>query len=499
MAMRLVGLILLSAFTLQLRGGGHRHRHKKDGGGGRVVVVQSFTWLAPVSAPKRSPRRPTRSLSLLAIAVPASQLEQDLNDAEKTVVAVVRQSRPSVAYVTSVWPVLRNDDADDQRCCWGQSTLRQRRRRNGNNVPLGQRLGSGSGFVVDERGYVVTNYHVIEQAYRIQSMALRYDSFVDQIAGNLTAWADPSSRDLVNRTVQALLRLPTATTTTTTLPQIYVRIDSATNYQKCRIVDVKPDLDVAVLKIEGSDNCNETKYAAMPFGSSANLLVGQSLIAIGNPFGLDNTVTTGVVSALDRELQTTMTGGRTSPTLRNCIQTDCAINPGNSGGPLLNLKGEVVGVNTAIVSTSGSSAGIGFAVPSDPVQPFVAHAIRRDGRPSLVPPRPTTRAWLGVSILKGTSQNWVANVTPNSPAAMAGIQALRRGVDDGDSSDRTKVVQWGDAIVAVGGNSVETYAELQAELRTRAVGEQLALTLENGVTGDKRVVYLTLQAAPNSS
>ena len=184
------------------------------------------------------------------------------------------------------------------------------------------------------------------------------------------------------------------------------------------------DGDVAVLKIDEGNNSSDTVFAAMKFGSSSDLLVGQSLIAIGNPFGLDNTVTTGVVSALNRELKT---GDRIVP-IRNCIETECAINPGNSGGPLLNLKGEVVGVNTAIVTMPGSNAGIGFAIPANQVQPAVTAIIRKDA--STQNDQNKRKAYLGVSILKtsGTAntQNWVRAVLRDSPAAKAGVKGLRR-------------------------------------------------------------------------
>jgi 2-alkenal reductase len=181
-----------------------------------------------------------------------------------------------------------------------------------------------------------------------------------------------------------------------------------------------------------------------------------------------------------------------SMTIRNCIQTDCAINPGNSGGPLLNRQGQVIGMNTAIVTTSGSNAGIGFAVSADLIQPEVQRIIRSDKQSM----RPS--AFLGVQIVKcrpapNTSRvvlarnPWVAKVAPNSPAAKAGVVGLK--VDEA-----TGRVAYGDAIVAVGGNAVRDYAEIQAELDRCRVGEQIQLTLESK-EGNRRVVYLALTDA----
>jgi S1-C subfamily serine protease len=240
-----------------------------------------------------------------------------------------------------------------------------------------------------------------------------------------------------------------------------------------------------------------------------DLLVGQSLVAIGNPFGLDTTVTTGVVSALQIDLKVAsrprlfgVPSVTTTPTIiRNGIQTDCAINPGNSGGPLLNLNGHVVGVTTAIVTTSGSNAGIGFAIPSQAVAPTVAAMIRRDVAQSA--PERQRRGWLGLSIWKrhptdGRDQpNWVVAVSPNSPAARAGIQTLHIGTASLDNDPNNAiVVHYGDAIVAVGAEATVSFTTLQTILDRCVVGEHLALTLFNGATRQRRVVYVTLETRP---
>jgi len=262
---------------------------------------------------------------------------------------------------------------------------------------------------------------------------------------------------------------------------------------------VEPDLDIAVLKIvnKESENSNSsaelTKFTSMSFGSSSDLSVGQNLIAIGNPFGLDTTVTTGVVSALGREISaSTGPGGTRTGIIRNCIQTDCAINPGNSGGPLLNGKGEVVGVNCAILTTSstGANVGIGFAIPSDSVKPVVEQAIRQDE----VMDRKSNRPYLGVSIVKSLdksilqqSKTWIASVDPDSPAARSGMRGLT-------INTKTATIEYGDAIIAVGGNNVTDFPSLVRELRgNRVAGEQIAVTLLDSATGERRVAYLTLE------
>jgi len=396
-----------------------------------------------------------------AIAVPVDLLEQNLTTAERSVTGVVRTCGPSVAYVTSVLSGGRNNN-------------NMRNTQRDPKLPPGRPLGTGSGFVVDKEGYVVTNYHVIERAYMLQRMKQDYEYTISQIVGNVT-------QVLGGTSTQSLQNLfPTPTTTA----QVYVRMDKATNFIKCRVVNVKPDLDVAVLKILNTTSTADLQ--PMSFGSSSSLLVGQSLVAIGNPFGLDTSVTSGVVSALNRELQVTGSG---TNVIRNCIQTDASINPGNSGGPLLNLDGEVIGVNTAIVTTSGSSAGVGFAIPSDEVEPVVREMIREDAL------RESKLGWLGVSIVKPTTStklqgNWVASVQPNSPASGAGIQSLSI-LNDGR-------LQLGDCIVAIGGNELSNFEALREELEKRKKGEELAVTLQDS-QGDRRVVYLKLGTMPTKT
>jgi S1-C subfamily serine protease len=490
--------------------------------------------------------------------VPESELDANLEADERTVVGVVRRTERSVAYITSIWPLDATSSSNEngnpfQRRQRRQQPRRRQKRRNdddnnnNNNdssssettpLPRGQNLGSGSGFLVHEDGYLVTNFHVIQQAYRIQQMAHMVDQIRDSIVGNISQFFSPASSSIVNATVQRLFPPDFLPSSSTPSPQVYACIDSSstTEFRPCRIVQVQPQLDIAVLKIitqkdnkndddddskrdgknnsgTGNNTTTTTKFIPLQFGSSSELLVGQDLIAIGNPFGLQNSVSVGVVSALNRELQVTSSRNNGLPfffdytdpyarsmVIRDCIQTDCAINPGNSGGPLLSRRGTVVGVNTAILSTSGSNAGIGFAVPSDSVKDMIQTWIRNDIRISnSISKTRRTRPWLGIHILARNKRNdgagelpplVVSRIEPDAPATRAGVRALH--IANG-------TVEYGDAIVAFNGKLVESYEDLQTEFDRCVVGEQINLTLQDLTTGTRRVVYLTLTEAQPSS
>jgi 2-alkenal reductase len=236
--------------------------------------------------------------------------------------------------------------------------------------------------------------------------------------------------------------------------RVSVRLDNGTLLQG-RVVGSTPDYDLAVVQLGES---RET-LSPIPVGRSAELKVGQSVFAIGNPFGLSRTLTTGVISALDRRLPTAQ--GRE---VRGAIQTDAAINPGNSGGPLLDSAGRLIGVNTAIFSETGGSVGVGFAVPVDVVNRIVPLLIR-DGR---VP-----RASIGVLALdeeaaarQGIEGVVIVRVVPGSPAARAGL----RGID----LDRGRL---GDVIAKVNGEAVRTVADLAAALDKAGIGNTARLTV----------------------
>jgi S1-C subfamily serine protease len=267
--------------------------------------------------------------------------------------------------------------------------------------------GTGSGVVWDTTGNIITNFHVIQNA-----------------GGAQVTLADQSN-------------------------------------WKARVVGVAPDKDIAVLRIDAPAN----RLHPIPIGTSKDLQVGQTVFAIGNPFGLDQTLTTGVISALNREIESV-----TRRPIQGVIQSDAAINPGNSGGPLLDSAGRLIGVNTAIYSPSGASAGIGFAIPVDTVNRIVPELIR-SGK--------ITRPGLGVQLDEqineqisrrlGVKGVLVVDVARGGAASKAGIQPTRR-----DAEGRLRL---GDIITAVDGKKVETPNDLFLTLEKYKVGDAVNLTL----------------------
>lgn len=264
--------------------------------------------------------------------------------------------------------------------------------------------GSGTGFVWNKEGYIVTNFHVIEGAQ-----------------------------------------------------QVVITLQDQSNWP-ADVVGLAPERDLAVLKIKAPKN----KLFPLPLGDSAALTVGRKVLAIGNPFGLDATLTTGVVSALGREIE--------SPTQRkitNVIQTDAAINPGNSGGPLLNSQGELIGVNTMIYSPSGASAGIGFAIPVNTVKEVV---------PELITHGRIVRPVLGIA---SAPDHWAAQlgvdgvpilrVSPNSPAAQAGLQGAKR--------NGWGQISLGDVIVAIDESPITNDDQLLATLEKYKPGDRVTVSV----------------------
>jgi S1-C subfamily serine protease len=229
------------------------------------------------------------------------------------------------------------------------------------------------------------------------------------------------------------------------------------------------------LRIDAPPN----RLQPIPIGTSKDLQVGQSVFAIGNPFGLDQSLTTGVISALGREIESV-----TRRPIQGVIQTDAAINPGNSGGPLLDSAGRLIGVNTAIYSPSGASAGIGFAIPVDTVNRIVAELIRY-GK--------VTRPGIGVQIAEeqiadrlGVKGILVVDVVPGSAAAKAGIRPTRR-----ESSGRVRL---GDVIAAVDGKKVESPNELFLLLENYKVGDVVNVSLlRDGKIVQTKVVLEAIQ------
>lgn len=320
---------------------------------------------------------------------------------EQTLISLFEQSKDSVVAITTEARVLDP---------W---------RRQAQMVPQ----GSGSGFLWDADGHIVTNAHVIEGANAAE-----------------------------------------------------VHLSDGRVFP-ARLVGAAPRHDLAVLKIEIA----EDPPAPLPAGQSETLRVGQSVLAIGNPFGLDWTLTTGIVSAMGREIPNGQ-GGR----IEGLIQTDAAINPGNSGGPLIDSGGRLIGVNTAIFSPSGSSAGIGFAVPVDTVARVVPQLIETGFY------RPPT---LGVTFdpridalarQQGMSGVVILDVAPDSPAATAGLQRAMRAPGG--------TMRMGDVIVGLGGRAIDDSVDLQSALDAHAPGDRVTLELWNN--GKVREIEVAL-AAPD--
>jgi S1-C subfamily serine protease len=322
----------------------------------------------------------------------------DFTAEEKAVIALFERSRDSVVFITT---------REQVRDFWTRNVF---------SVPR----GTGSGFIWDEAGHIVTNFHVIQGA-----------------------------------------------------SEAIVKLADGSDH-KAALVGVSPSHDLAVLRI----GAGRRLPAPLPLGSSHDLRVGQSVFAIGNPFGLDWTLTKGIISALDRSLD-----AGDGLTIEHLIQTDAAINPGNSGGPLLDSAGRLIGINTAIYSPSGASAGIGFAVPVDTVNRVVPQLIRH-GKYS----RPT----LGIEIDEGVNQRLTAmlevkgvvilRVKPRSPAAAAGLQGV--------SMTRQGIVP-GDIITAVEGKPVDSVGKLAARLDEFKAGDRIRLTLLR--QGRRVEVGVTLQ------
>jgi S1-C subfamily serine protease len=271
---------------------------------------------------------------------------------------------------------------------------------------------AGSGFVWDAAGHVVTNDHVVEGA---DAIAVRFASG------------------------QVL---------------------------RAHVVGKTPNYDLAVLRLESTRGLRPP----LPIGSSDDLKVGQLVFAIGNPFGLDQSLTTGIISALKRRLPTA--SGRE---IQNVIQTDAAINPGNSGGPLLDSAGRVIGVNTAIISPSGTSAGIGFAIPISIVNRIVPEIISKGYVPTpgigIATASETTATRAGVEGLV------IVRVMPGTAAERAGL----RGIDEGTR-------RLGDVIVGVNGKPVRRLPDLTEELERVGVGNKVTLQVKRD--GQERSIEL---------
>lgn len=327
-------------------------------------------------------------LALSALAAPEAQPRPvtprgPFDAQEQNNIAVFRRSSPSVVHITTL---------DVQRDLFSMNVQQ---------VPH----GTGSGFIWDEQGHIVTNFHVIQGS--------------------------------------SLFR---------------VTLSDQTSYD-ARLVGAFVDRDIAVLRISAP----REKLLPIAIGTSRELLVGQTVYAIGNPFGLDQTLTRGIVSALNREIDSL---NRRS--IRGVIQTDAAINPGNSGGPLLDSAGRLIGVNTQIYSPSGASAGIGFAIPVDEVNRVVPRLIR-DGRfirPALGITSGPPQLQQALRLPKGVA---IVAVGPRSPAREAGLLPFSR--------DRSGRIIGGDVITAINDEAIADLDDMLGILERRQPGDTVRLTL----------------------
>lgn len=335
-------------------------------------------------------------IGLLILPVFASSGQPgDLTADEKNTIEVVKKAKNSVVFITNLQYVRDFFFVSDQ--------------------PVAR--GTGSGFVWDDKGHIVTNFHVIEEG----------DKFMVSL---------PNQRQV-----------------------------------EARLVGREPAKDIAVLKLVE----RVPDLTPVVVGTSKNLEVGQKVIAIGNPFGFDHTVTTGIVSALGRTMP-----GAGGVTIRDMIQTDASINPGNSGGPLLNSDGQLIGMNTMIVSPSGASSGLGFAVPVDIIRKIV---------PQIISFGKVTRPGIGISFLRdeyarraGVEGAVILDVPRDSRAHELGLRGLGR-----DSLGRLYIR---DVITGIDSTKIKSYDDLYNALDNYEVGDTVTLTVERD--GKSRRVRITL-------
>lgn len=360
-----------------------------------LLLLPAGACLQPETAQEQPARVPVGAAASTAPVVARG----DLADDEQATIELFRRAAPSVLFITSI------------------AVRRDRFRMNVMEIPR----GSGSGFLWDDRGHVVTNFHVVQDADRLQVTLSDHTTWDAEFVGG------------------------------------------------------SADKDLAVLRIDAP----ERVLPPLLVGASADLMVGQKVFAIGNPFGLDQTLTTGIISALGREIESV--GGLP---IRDVIQTDAAINPGNSGGPLLDSAGRLIGVNTAIYSLSGAYAGIGFAIPVDTVNWVVTDLIAHGklSRPTLgvqLAPDPLAREL-------GVSGALIVNIVAGSGAERAGLRPTRR--------DRAGRLQLGDRIVSVDGARVSSGADLILLLEKRRAGQvvQVGIARAEGRDQESEVVTVAL-------
>lgn len=273
--------------------------------------------------------------------------------------------------------------------------------------------GSGSGFIIDTKGHILTNHHVVADAYELE-----------------VTLADGSK-------------------------------------WPAKLVGSDPDNDLAIIKI----NAPKEKLKVIPMGDSRNLKIGQKVLAIGNPFGLERTLTTGVISSLGRTIRS-----EDGYLIEDVIQTDAATNPGNSGGPLLNSEGEIIGINSAIISPSGGSVGIGFAIPVNTAKRVI---------PELIAKGYVSYPWIGATIqslipevakylnLKIERGAMIAEVVKGGPADKAGIRGGNQRIQVGNMI----VIVGGDIVVRVNQQEVKTRDDLIRYIREKRPGDTILLKI----------------------
>jgi S1-C subfamily serine protease len=353
------------------------------------------------AAPPQAVSAPEAGSSAGVIQPPAEGV-MDISPEEQRNVYVYQHANRSVVNVTT-----RSVQADDFLFL---------------SVP---REGSGSGSVLDKKGHILTNYHVIEDAR-----------------------------------------------------QVHVTLFDSSTYS-AQLIGSDPNNDLAVLQIKAPPD----KLFPLPWGDSAKLQVGLRVFAIGNPFGLERTLTTGIVSSLNRSLRS-----ENNRLIRGVIQTDAAINPGNSGGPLLNRRAELIGITTAIVGRARQSSGVGLAIPANPARRIVDELIRY-GRVI----RPDCGIFSVYEVDKGLL---IARLVPNGPAERAGLRGpqigvARRGGFEYRWVDRSKA----DLVIAVDGRPVSTLDDLLSYVESKKVGDHVTLTILR--EGKKKDVEIELEQAHN--
>lgn len=329
-------------------------------------------------------------MGLGAVVLPLIWVQaRAMTDEERNTISVYKKAAPGVVNITST--VLERDFF----------------------FGLVPREGAGSGAVIDSKGYILTNNHVIKDARRIE-----------------------------------------------------VTLTDGSKWPG-RLVGTDPENDLAVIRIEAPAE----KLRPIALGSSQELQVGQKVLAIGNPFGLGETLTTGIISSLGRSIRS-----EAGSVMEDLIQTDAAINPGNSGGPLLDSDGKIIGINTAIFSPSGGSVGIGFAIPVDTAKRIL---------PDLIEKGYVAHAWMGVSLFPLTPGLAKALDLPVSRGALV-VEVMKGGpADRAGLRGGTKMVQLGNAMLPVGGDvitamdgeAVNSSEELVRKIRKHKPGEQVRLKI----------------------